>query len=151
MDTIIFHVLFPHVFIPSLFQASSSKNWTEWSACSRSCDGGISSRQKCSNQGSPGDCVPLSQHKICNMHPCENIPQGGPKGRRNPSFRDEQCAQHHDVRHEVRHQKGQCYQLYLIHFERFGSYLAMKYPAKLVTLKKGKTAKKRPIYLMMTS
>ena len=113
MDTIIFHVLFPHVFIPSLFQASSSKNWTEWSACSRSCDGGISSRQKCSNQGSPGDCVPLSQHKICNMHPCDNIPQGGPKGRRNPSFRDEQCAQHHDVRHEVRHQKGQCYQLCL--------------------------------------
>ena len=46
--------------------------------------------------GSKKDCSPLSQHKICNMHPCGTT--GGLKG---PTFRDEQCAQNNNVPHEV--------------------------------------------------
>ncbi|KYO20625.1 A disintegrin and metalloproteinase with thrombospondin motifs 17 isoform A [Alligator mississippiensis] len=58
--------------------------WSAWSTCSRTCNTGISSRQrKCPGPGPEGDCHgPRLQYKICENLSC---PAGA------PAFRDWQC------------------------------------------------------------
>ncbi|XP_039400142.1 A disintegrin and metalloproteinase with thrombospondin motifs 19 isoform X3 [Mauremys reevesii] len=58
--------------------------WSTWSTCSRTCNTGISSRQrKCTGPGPEGDCHgPRIQYKICENPSC-------PAGM--PTFRDWQC------------------------------------------------------------
>jgi len=48
--------------------------WSQWSACSQQCGGGVTSRSRTiSNRGSK--CPPLSQNRTCNMDPCNPKPQ----------------------------------------------------------------------------
>lgn len=54
--------------------------WSEWSACSRSCDGGVSHQlRRCQLAKCRGDRL---RYKICNMQPCPEIHE----------FREVQCA-----------------------------------------------------------
>ena len=86
--------LYKTFFILIFFQ---DKNvWSAWSSCSRSCDGGITWRHRCSNHSSEGGpCLPQglreSQHKICNMHSCPEASE----------VDQDHCVQHNDVQHEV--------------------------------------------------
>ncbi|GAB6031210.1 hypothetical protein CHUAL_009029 [Chamberlinius hualienensis] len=63
--------------------------WTEWSSCSRTCDGGISQRtRRCdSSQGCRGDNNIMYQ--ICNMQPCPEI----------SDFRAQQCAAYNSFKY----------------------------------------------------
>ena len=67
------------------------ENWSEWSICTRSCDGGVRSRtRECKETNS---CHGSSKdYKICNHDPCPESEE--------EKFRNEQCAQYNDVPHE---------------------------------------------------
>ncbi|XP_054082608.1 ADAMTS-like protein 1 isoform X4 [Zeugodacus cucurbitae] len=60
--------------------------WSEWSTCSRSCDGGIMQQiRRCYNtNGCKGESV---RYRICNMQPCPE----------QQDFRARQCAAYNDV------------------------------------------------------
>ncbi|XP_055685140.1 protein madd-4 isoform X4 [Lutzomyia longipalpis] len=60
--------------------------WSEWSMCSRSCDGGVAQQlRRChSPQGCRGEPI---RYKICNMQPCPET----------QDFRAHQCAAYDDV------------------------------------------------------
>ncbi|XP_017781634.1 PREDICTED: ADAMTS-like protein 1 isoform X2 [Nicrophorus vespilloides] len=54
--------------------------WSEWSACSRSCDGGVSHQlRRCRTKGCRGENI---RYKICNMQPCPESHE----------FREDQCS-----------------------------------------------------------
>ncbi|XP_033608182.1 protein madd-4 isoform X5 [Cryptotermes secundus] len=63
--------------------------WSDWSTCSRTCDGGASYQlRRCNSpSGCKGEAV---RYKICNMQPC---PESG-------DFREQQCAAYNDVPYE---------------------------------------------------
>ncbi|KAH8356938.1 hypothetical protein KR200_005501, partial [Drosophila serrata] len=60
--------------------------WSDWSTCSRTCDGGIMQQiRRCSNSGScRGESA---RFRICNMQPCPE----------QQDFRSSQCAAYNDV------------------------------------------------------
>ncbi|XP_075149272.1 ADAMTS-like no long nerve cord [Haematobia irritans] len=60
--------------------------WSEWSTCSRTCDGGVMQQiRRCqSSNGCKGDSV---RYRICNMQPCPD----------KIDFRAQQCAANNDV------------------------------------------------------
>ncbi|XP_066139353.1 protein madd-4 isoform X1 [Euwallacea fornicatus] len=60
--------------------------WSQWSACSRSCDGGISHQLRtCKGGPCRGSHV---RYQICNMQPCPGV---------SLDFREEQCASYNNV------------------------------------------------------
>ncbi|GLV43482.1 no long nerve cord [Carabus blaptoides fortunei] len=63
--------------------------WSEWSTCSRSCDGGVTYQlRRCTSQaGCRGEPV---RYKICNMQPCPE----------SHDFREAQCAAFNDIPYE---------------------------------------------------
>ncbi|EDS28373.1 papilin [Culex quinquefasciatus] len=67
-------------------KAQGWSSWTEWSTCSRSCDGGVAYQlRRChAPHGCKGDAV---RYKICNMQPCPEL----------QDFRAHQCAAYDDV------------------------------------------------------
>ncbi|XP_059081063.1 protein madd-4-like isoform X2 [Tigriopus californicus] len=67
--------------------------WSTWSPCSRSCDGGIATRQRTCRET---QCEGLThEDKICNIQPCPaNLLSLG------SDFRDQQCALYNDVPYE---------------------------------------------------
>lgn len=91
------------------FQVISSRNrfskWSTWSPCSRSCDGGITTRQRTCRET---QCEGLThEDKICNIQPCPaNLLSLG------SDFRDQQCSLYNDVPYEVR--KGPCNPLHFL-------------------------------------
>ncbi|KAK5648990.1 hypothetical protein RI129_003882, partial [Pyrocoelia pectoralis] len=71
----------------SELEAISSRwtDWSEWSPCSRSCDGGVARQfRKCQALKCRGEYV---RYKICNIQPCPVF----------RDFRDEQCAAFNNV------------------------------------------------------
>ena len=86
--------------------------WSNWSTCSRTCDGGVSSRGRhciasnkanikttCEEQNAAlGNFSNYRQHKICNTQPCISLASKVPK----ISFRAQQCKQYNDVPYKVR-------------------------------------------------
>ncbi|XP_024082456.1 ADAMTS-like protein 1 isoform X2 [Cimex lectularius] len=60
-----------------------NESWSEWSPCSRTCDGGTSFQlRKCHH------CIgPTVRYRICNMQPCPDAVE----------FRDQQCAAYNDI------------------------------------------------------
>ncbi|XP_016964049.1 protein madd-4 isoform X2 [Drosophila biarmipes] len=61
-------------------------SWSDWSTCSRTCDGGI--MQQMRRCGNPGSCRGESaRYRICNMQPCPE----------QQDFRSSQCAAYNDV------------------------------------------------------
>ncbi|XP_055594208.1 protein madd-4 isoform X2 [Uranotaenia lowii] len=67
-------------------KAQGWSSWTEWSTCSRSCDGGVAYQlRRChAPHGCKGDAV---RYKICNMQPCPE----------QQDFRAHQCSAYDDV------------------------------------------------------
>ncbi|KAG7296503.1 hypothetical protein JYU34_020277 [Plutella xylostella] len=68
--------------------------WSEWSLCSRTCDGGVSRQLRtCSNAaGCRGEPV---RYNICNMQPCRG--GGNITLLEDDTWRSQQCAAHDDV------------------------------------------------------
>ncbi|XP_075470383.1 papilin isoform X2 [Ascaphus truei] len=64
-------------------------NWGEWGECSRSCDGGVSVRERLCYSGRAdggSNCIgPTKNHRSCNVQEC---PEGS------PDFRAEQCSEY---------------------------------------------------------
>ena len=85
--------------------------WSEWSTCSRSCDGGVSSRGRhcfassdlatkvsCEKENSDsGTTTNDREHKICNTQPCTLMTSKLPM----ESFRAQQCSQYNNVPYKV--------------------------------------------------
>ncbi|XP_060536482.1 protein madd-4 isoform X2 [Cylas formicarius] len=70
-------------------RSSGWSPWSDWSLCSRSCDGGTSQQiRSCKNGPCRGDHV---RYKICNMQPCPDS---------SIEFREEQCAKFNPVPYE---------------------------------------------------
>ncbi|XP_059474389.1 protein madd-4 isoform X5 [Neocloeon triangulifer] len=63
--------------------------WSEWSTCSRTCDGGASYQlRRCT--APPGCRGEPVRYRICNMQPCSD----------NGDFREQQCAAYNDIPYE---------------------------------------------------
>jgi hypothetical protein len=80
-----------YVFFKSFFLQKRAKNpgwsaWSEWSTCSRTCDGGVAYQlRRChAPHGCKGEGV---RYKICNMQPCPEV----------QDFRAQQCSAYDDV------------------------------------------------------
>ena len=79
--------------------------WSKWSTCSRSCDGGVSSREKhCFTKSSIGTKIKCTneepskkQYNICNTQPCTTLTSQLPL----TSFRTQQCSQYNDAPYQV--------------------------------------------------
>ena len=86
--------------------------WSKWSTCSKSCDGGVSSRDgkcfsiseegtkvKCSKETSELHNIPTRrEHKICNTQPCSS--STSPKLPLT-SFRTQQCSKFNNLPYKV--------------------------------------------------
>ncbi|XP_074000161.1 ADAMTS-like no long nerve cord isoform X2 [Rhodnius prolixus] len=70
-------------------QGEKRGSWSEWSPCSRTCDGGTSFQiRRCTHsRGCVGSAI---KYRICNMQPCPDLIE----------FRDQQCAAYNDVPYE---------------------------------------------------
>ena len=83
--------------------------WSKWSTCSRSCDGGVSSREKhCFTKSSIGTKIKCTneepskkQYNICNTQPCTTLTSQLPL----TSFRTQQCSQYNDAPYQVNARK----------------------------------------------
>ena len=79
--------------------------WSKWSTCSRSCDGGVSSTEKqCFTKSSIGTKIKCTneepskkQYNICNTQPCTTLTSQLPL----TSFRTQQCSQFNDAPYQV--------------------------------------------------
>ena len=84
----------------------SWSSWSRWGSCSRSCDGGVSSRTRsCLDESGESNVDPtvcgggnFRQDRLCSMQACPSV--GGKAA--GVSYRDEQCAKFDRVRYEVR-------------------------------------------------
>ncbi|KAF6216025.1 hypothetical protein GE061_000362 [Apolygus lucorum] len=64
------------------------EGWSDWSPCSRTCDGGTSFQiRKC-----PHCLGPSVRYRICNMQPCPDSVE----------FRDQQCAAYNEVPYDAK-------------------------------------------------
>ncbi|XP_052837800.1 protein madd-4 isoform X2 [Drosophila gunungcola] len=68
--------------------AGQWSSWSDWSTCSRTCDGGIMQQMRRCGNGNTGSCRGESaRYRICNMQPCPE----------QQDFRSSQCAAYNDV------------------------------------------------------
>ena len=95
--------------------------WSKWSTCSRSCDGGVSSRDRhcfatskfgkkvrCKTKTSELDTMDRKkypnrrEYKICNTQPCSSLTSQ----MSSKSFRTQQCSQYNNSPYKVSYGKN---------------------------------------------
>lgn len=74
------------LFLQKRMKKQGWSTWSEWSTCSRTCDGGVTYQLRTchAQQGCKGDAI---RYKICNMQPCPD----------QQDFRALQCTAYNDV------------------------------------------------------
>ena len=104
-DTV--HSLYTERAYFSIFQgpAENVTEWSEWSGCSLSCDGGITRRHRCTKASCLVEDSPKgtweSQHKICNMHSCLGSDLDKDQLQKKTSRHQELCDQHNQAPFQV--------------------------------------------------